>query len=90
MRDIRDHEKKYRKAKEQSLKKDHSEPLHINKPMPKFQKNIWHEKMLQENEKKMEEERIKKYQGKIQMEKRMKYGELVKNIFSQKKGAQDR
>jgi hypothetical protein len=33
----------------------------------------------------MEEEKLKESQKKIQLEKRLKYGELVKNIFLPKK-----
>lgn len=84
-REIEEHEKRYLLVKEQErqIKQERSEsqPRQVHK----YQKNAWTEKLEEEEFKKREEEKLRELQRKAQLEKRLKYGQLVKNIFLPKK-----
>ena len=67
------------KEQDRSLKKDRPESL--GRPIPKYPKNMWIEQLEEQQLKKKEQEKIKETIKKIQLDKRRKYGELVKNIF---------
>lgn len=72
------------KEQEKANRRDRSESQ-SHHPIPRYHKNTWIERLEEEEFKKKEEEKLKELQRKAQLEKRLKYGELVKNIFLPKK-----
>ena len=67
------------KERSKLAKKERAES--VGKSIPQYQKNRWLEIVEEQEQKRREEEKIKELQRKETLEKRKKYGELVKNIF---------
>lgn len=56
-----------------------------NNNAQKYSRNVWIERIEEEEQRKKEEDRRNQERRKSQLEKRLKYGELVKNIFLPKR-----
>ncbi len=53
----------------------------VGRSVPQYQKNMWLEQIEEQDQKRKEDEKLKELQRKETLDKRKKYGELVKNIF---------
>ena len=72
-----------RKEQVKQIKRDRSES--ISHQQPKYQRSQWTQQLEQEDFRRKEEMKVKQFQRKNNLDKRNKYGELVKNIFLPKK-----
>ena len=68
-------------------KKQRSES--VNHHVPQYKKNMWLEQLEEQEMKKKEEEQNRQALRKGQLDKRKKYGELVKNIFVPKQAKKE-
>lgn len=84
-REIEEHERNYLMRKEQArqIKRDRSES--INHQPQKYHRSQWTQQLEEEDFRRKEEMKVKELQRKNNLDKRNKYGELVKNIFLPKK-----
>ena len=89
-RDIEDHDRKYmvRKEHERQAKKERAESVSHN--VPYYKKNMWLEQIQEQEQKKKEEQELKEAKRRGQLDKRLKYGHLVNNIFIPKQHKRER
>lgn len=67
------------KERNRQMKKERAES--VGRSVPHYQKNMWLELIEEQEQKRKEEEKLKELSRKETLEKRKRYGELVKNIF---------